>query len=428
MPKKTTKKRKKTKKTRKKKKQQISFSPLLFILILIAGLSALGAYFIFTRLSLTKTPTPKQIKSINASHTKIKKKHLKIQSNKNKKHSYQQYEEEQRKENEFNIKINKVDLLLIQNLYQTNQKKVRIISHKSKLRYIHNNPYKFQEIILYVPNAQKFINNFKKDLQLVAPFASIKKMNSSIYYLLINGILTHRIVLKTKKIIPTKKAKMALIIDDIGRSIKKATQLLNLDLNITLSLLPYAPYTSKISHLAMLKKQDVMLHLPMEPEGYPISANPGPGALFVNMSPQDLQITFLQDLNLVPNAVGVNNHMGSKFTAFNQGMKIIFKEIKKRNLFFLDSLTTPKSVSRKLARELNIAYLRRDIFLDNVQDEKAILFQLHKAEAIALKKGFVIAIGHPYPVTISTLSAWKNTKNSHIQLIKVKKLTSIHTF
>ena len=149
-----------------------------------------------------------------------------------------------------------------------------------------------------------------------------------------------------------------------------------------------------------------MLHLPMEPVGYP-DVNPGKGALFVNMNEKEIRDVFLKDLARVPGAIGVNNHMGSKFTADETAMKSLLKIIAKKGLFFLDSLTTPKSVTAKLAPHIkNLKVYYRDIFLDNQRDESYVYLQIKKTLDLAKEKDLVIAIGHPYYETIMGFSSW----------------------
>jgi polysaccharide deacetylase 2 family uncharacterized protein YibQ len=168
-------------------------------------------------------------------------------------------------------------------------------------------------------------------------------------------------------------------------------------------------------------KIPTLLHMPMEPISYP-ETDPGPGALLTTMPNNELRNAVKKNLMSLPYIVGVNNHMGSKFTQDSRGMKIFLTELKKRHLFFIDSGTTPKSVAQKLGRELGILVFKRDIFIDNEKDIKTILKFLKKAEKYSLKKGVVIAIGHPYPETIAALKIWKKQKNPQVTLIPVTRL------
>ena len=136
----------------------------------------------------------------------------------------------------------------------------------------------------------------------------------------------------------------------------------------------------------------------MEPKAYP-KYNPGDDALFVSMTAEEIKKRVAENVAKIPEAIGVNNHMGSKFTGYAPGMNIALAEFKRHGLFFLDSLTTSKSAARASARKADIQFYERDIFIDNVKDVTAIVHQLKKAEKVALKQGYSIAIGHPYPET-----------------------------
>ncbi|MCA1742762.1 MAG: divergent polysaccharide deacetylase family protein, partial [Desulfovibrionales bacterium] len=87
-------------------------------------------------------------------------------------------------------------------------------------------------------------------------------------------------------------------------------------------------------------------------------------------------------------------------------------------------LTTPTSVAENLAQEKELAFLKRHIFIDNVQDEHAILFQLSKAENIAIKIGTAIAIGHPYPETLNALKKWNSLRNRNVKVVGISELIS----
>jgi polysaccharide deacetylase 2 family uncharacterized protein YibQ len=108
----------------------------------------------------------------------------------------------------------------------------------------------------------------------------------------------------------------------------------------------------------------------------------------------------------VPGAVGVNNHMGSRFTAARAGMEIVLGELKKRGLLFLDSRTTAQSVGAQIAGELGVPSVARNVVLDDVMSSDNVVHQLAEVERIARKQGFAVAIGHPHDNTIAALMEW----------------------
>lgn len=199
-----------------------------------------------------------------------------------------------------------------------------------------------------------------------------------------------------------KLPRVAIIIDDIGYDARLAEKFIDLNAAVTLSILPFSPHHQQIIRMARAKGLDILLHLPMEPKEFP-SVNPGPGALLSSMSPDALIRQLNDDIDAVPYIKGINNHMGSRLTASSEQMNQIFSTIRKRNLFFVDSRTTPDTQVKSSARLFQVPYAERDVFLDNVQDPAAIRKQLRLLLQKAAAHGQAIAIGHPHPVTLQIL-------------------------
>jgi len=197
-------------------------------------------------------------------------------------------------------------------------------------------------------------------------------------------------------------ARVAILIDDMGGSLRRLREILEMDAPITIAVLPHLRHSREVSRIAGLSGRDVLLHLPMEPRN--LSRNhPGPGVLLTSMTDADLRRTVEDDLGFVPEAVGVNNHMGSKFTEDAEGMRQVFTVLRREGLFFVDSRTTPRSLAERLAREAGVPGAERDVFLDNRRDPAYIEGQIKTLVRIATKTGSAIAIGHPYPETLETL-------------------------
>lgn len=222
-----------------------------------------------------------------------------------------------------------------------------------------------------------------------------------------------------KPLRPGVGPRLVLIIDDLGESLHQASELASLQFPVTFAVLPQSSKSREVARLAAERGRDVLLHQPMEPRDYPHRADPGPGAMFVGMPEEQIIAILAENLAQIPQAIGVNNHMGSRFTADSAGMGAVLEELKKRGLFFLDSLTTGDSVVQKKARQIGLTHLRRHIFLDNIQDVQAILFQLRKAERLSLSSGEVIAIGHPYPETLAALKIWEKERDQRVRIVSV---------
>jgi hypothetical protein len=170
------------------------------------------------------------------------------------------------------------------------------------------------------------------------------------------------------------------------------------------ALLPFLPKTEATANALYNSGHEIWLHLPMEPEDYP-RANPGPGALLMSMSESELRSAVHAGIDSVPNAVGVNNHMGSKVTADLRTMTWVMQELKARGMMFIDSRTTVRTVAEEAARAQGVPTGRRHVFLDNQRDAKAVRRQLSEAVYRCRLDGEAIAVGHMDRVTIGVLTA-----------------------
>lgn len=198
------------------------------------------------------------------------------------------------------------------------------------------------------------------------------------------------------------RPRIAIVIDDVGYAKAPIDKLLAVSRNITFSVLPYGPMTSELADAIHKRGAEVMLHLPMEPEGTPGGLS-HQGMLMHDMSSAALRMKTAEALALVPHADGVNNHMGSRLTADEGAMKAVMEELTGRKLFFLDSRTSPQTVAFRAARAAGLRALERDVFLDDVAEIGPILKQIDELEARAKKRGFAVAIGHPYPATVAAI-------------------------
>jgi len=202
-----------------------------------------------------------------------------------------------------------------------------------------------------------------------------------------------------------KTALVAIVIDDLGQDLKPAREIVSLPAKVTFAVMPGFPQSRKVAELAMQNNREVLLHLPMEYRSR--NGKPAPGMLRSDMTPMDFLNTISDDVASVPGAVGVNNHEGSSLTENKEAMKFLMAELKARDLLFLDSLTSPKSVAYATAKEFGVKAAKRDVFLDNESDnEEYIHGQLEELTRIAKEHGWAIGIGHPHPATISVLRTW----------------------
>ncbi|HBG06821.1 MAG: hypothetical protein A2075_24735 [Geobacteraceae bacterium GWC2_58_44] len=223
---------------------------------------------------------------------------------------------------------------------------------------------------------------------------------------------------------PKGPGQVAIIIDDMGSSMQELQAFLSIRLPLTFSVIPSLGHAKGVSEGAHLAGAEVMVHMPMEPEGYPKQPLEKIG-LLLNMGNPEIQERVNSYFRTVPHAVGANNHMGSRFTQNAEKMEVVLKVLKGKGVFFVDSKTSPASVGYQTARAMGLKCGVRQVFLDNVQDEAAIAKQLAEVAAIARRKGAAIAICHPHPSTIRALqSVMPELAKSGITFVYASALTS----
>jgi len=197
-------------------------------------------------------------------------------------------------------------------------------------------------------------------------------------------------------------ARVAIIVDDCGQWIDTERGFIALPVPLTLAVLPDVRYTKTIAQDAQAAGKGVMLHLPMEPISH---INPGPGKITTEMGNRAIVAQVERDLAQVPEAAGVNNHEGSEATADPRVMRDVLGVLKRDDKFFIDSLTSSKSVAGKMAAQDGIPTADRNVFLDNEANVAYTEGQLREAVRVAERDGSAIAIGHPRPSTLEALRA-----------------------
>lgn len=221
---------------------------------------------------------------------------------------------------------------------------------------------------------------------------------------------------------PKKQCRqVAIIIDDIGFDLHALKQLAEIPAPLGFAVLPYTPHSAVALEYLHGKKRDILLHLPMEPHSYP-RGNPGKGALMNNMDEKQIRRQLNEDLAVVPYVSGVNNHMGSRFMEDVNRVCVLMEELKKRNLYFIDSRTTPNSKGLEAAVRTGANFAERDIFIDHENGYETAFQNLLKVST--QDKGYsrpLLLIGHPYQDTIRAIKAiiplWKR---EGIRIVDVK--------
>lgn len=223
-----------------------------------------------------------------------------------------------------------------------------------------------------------------------------------------------------KKLI-VDRPKLAIIIDDIS-TFHQAKKIKSLNLNITPSIFPPNDNYPNSARVAR-EFEFYMIHLPLEAMNYQAQEK---NTLKVGDSSAKIESEISKIRSNFPKAIYINNHTGSKFTSDYDSLKKLFIAFKKHNMIFIDSYTTKDSKAKILSSEFGNKYLKRDVFIDNTKDEKAIINKLKEAIKIAQKSGFAIAIGHPYEQTFNALKGFKSELESQVDIIFLRDLYEIY--
>jgi polysaccharide deacetylase 2 family uncharacterized protein YibQ len=201
----------------------------------------------------------------------------------------------------------------------------------------------------------------------------------------------------------TKIPEIAIVIDDMGNDVVQGRRAIALAAPISLSFLPYPDATTALAQDALRGGHEVLAHIPMEALG---GEDPGPMALSTALDAAENLRRLAWGIARVPGLSGINNHMGSKFTADGQALAPVMEALADRRLYFFDSKTSEKSGAVEVAHLFGVASGSRDVFLDDDQNPAAIENELKVLESIARRAGVAIAIGHPHAATLDVLVAW----------------------
>lgn len=190
---------------------------------------------------------------------------------------------------------------------------------------------------------------------------------------------------------PEKQGMLAVIIDDAGYNLVELQAFLDLPGPLTIAVLPNLPHSLEAARRVAAAGKDLILHCPMEAIG---GEDPGPGALRTDQSPSEIDSRLAAAFASVPGALGMNNHMGSRATADEALMRAVLGFLKREGKFFVDSRTTADTVGPRLAAELGVPFLQRDLFVDESTADTDISAAFSKGIAEARTRGQAVLIGH----------------------------------
>ena len=196
--------------------------------------------------------------------------------------------------------------------------------------------------------------------------------------------------------------RVAIIIDDLGHQLRAGRRAIALPGDVAFAFLPGTPQAASLARRAFRDGKDILLHLPLQAESE--ANSPDPVGITLDMSRIEVGAVFEEALRSVPHVIGVNSHRGSLLTQHPGHMQWLMEEIHARDgLFFVDSYTTHKSVALQIAAETNVSAIKRDVFLDPDRSSETVAREFARMKALALRRGTVVAIGHPHEATLALL-------------------------
>jgi len=217
------------------------------------------------------------------------------------------------------------------------------------------------------------------------------------------------------------RAKIAFVFDDWGYNTRNVDLLYEIERPLTISVLPNLPFSKSIAEKVHKKGVEVMLHLPLEAKDR--DYRPEKETIYTEMEEREVLDIFNRALKSIPHTKGVSNHMGSAATEDEKLMGVIFKKMKRRNLYFLDSLVTKKTICRQLARKIGLKFAERAVFLDNENDTGYIKGQIDELARIAKLRGSAIGIGHDRKLTlIAVKDKVAELEDSGIEFVYISEL------
>jgi polysaccharide deacetylase 2 family uncharacterized protein YibQ len=198
----------------------------------------------------------------------------------------------------------------------------------------------------------------------------------------------------------TGSGNIVLIIDDLGFDGQPLERLMALDPNVNVAILPNGTRATEFAETLHARGFEILCHLPMQPRG---RETPGRGAILTSMSDDEIARTTRANIDAIPHAQGVNNHMGSLATSDRRVMTSVIGALPD-GMYFIDSRTAGGSIAADVAREMHVRTATRHVFLDDVASESAVRRQVAALADAAEKRGTAVGIGHPYPVTMRVLA------------------------
>ena len=195
---------------------------------------------------------------------------------------------------------------------------------------------------------------------------------------------------------------IAIVIDDFGYINDHIVEgFLSINEKMTFAVIPGHLYSRQIAREAYSNGFEILLHMPME--SHKDNLEKEPFIISSTMTRIDIEEKIKTAFLEIPEAVGMNNHQGSKFTEIDWAMETLAPILKKNKKYFLDSRTSPNTIAESVIKKYGIKTVHRDVFIDNELSENYVKEKIKELEKIAMETGYAIGIGHAKEITLNVL-------------------------
>jgi len=239
----------------------------------------------------------------------------------------------------------------------------------------------------------------------------------------VDGLLTHTILIHWKLPPTPVPGRVAIVIEDMGDNLLAMRHILSLPFQVAVAVLPFRPFSREVAESAHQGQREVLLHLPVAANG---EAQGGVESVRPDDAPDQIGAALDRSLDAVPHVAGMNNHIGTPFSEDPEMMRVVLEHLHQRRLYFLDSVSTPRSTARAVAVVVGVPYVARKVYLDDNVDDAAIRQQLQQLIDAAKRDGQAVAIGRPNQETLNALQDFfEQAKQQGVEIVTVSSLASL---
>jgi polysaccharide deacetylase 2 family uncharacterized protein YibQ len=201
------------------------------------------------------------------------------------------------------------------------------------------------------------------------------------------------------------RPRIGLILAGIGLNEADSAQAARaLPAEVTLAISPYAPQPASVLPIAREMGHEMLLSIPMEPQGFPLN-DPGDHALLTDAAPAENARSLDWALGRFAGYAGTTGALGNKlngerFQSLPEQIDPVLSTLAARGLFYVDPRPGQPALAHVWSRAI-------DLTVDDTSERAAIEAKLAELERIARDKGSALGlVDAPSPVTIDRIAAW----------------------